>query len=476
MIWLAIFIVVGIVVFAVISWGIVAYIKPDDPTERKDSLMIMAQVFAGSAILGGLFFTWQNLVATEENISIAQEREVRDQFNKSVDQLQSSDSSVRSAAIATLEQIANESEKHHWPIMEALSAYVRQNAPVKEIQSAEENPRLADIRAILAILVRRNVGHETVNQRLDLSRTDLSGANLIDAHLPGVNFSGARLNGALLSGSNLEGGRFDEAHLEMVNLADANLNNASLSKARLDSAILDRAQLNSANMVAAFLGQANALGISADGADLSQADLTNALLSRASLRGAVLVEAILLDANLIRANLAEADMSQAQLDGAALDGAVLRGAFLSRATLDGARMPSADLRGADLRNATGLEKEQIAAAIIDDTTRLPQSISFQFGSETLLGTTWKWVCDPCSSPKVLYIKLRSDGLFGVNYNEPGAFEFDGDETWKVESSRLIIDWNSGFSVESYQITDLDPDVLRGTKSNIPGEVVLERVR
>lgn len=67
-------------------------------------------------------------------------------------------------------------------------------------------------------------------------------------------------------------------------------------------------------------------------------------LSRASLRGA---------------NLARADAS----------GAIFRGSDFHRAILDGTV-----LKGADLRDAINLTVEQLASAILDETTQLPDYI------------------------------------------------------------------------------------------------------
>lgn len=67
-----------------------------------------------------------------------------------------------------------------------------------------------------------------------------------------------------------------------------------------------------------------------------------------------------------RTNLSHANLACANLSNADLTGADLRGADLAGAILTGTI-----LRGADLRNARNLTKEQLAAAVVDDTTMLP---------------------------------------------------------------------------------------------------------
>jgi uncharacterized protein YjbI with pentapeptide repeats len=68
--------------------------------------------------------------------------------------------------------------------------------------------------------------------------------------------------------------------------------------------------------------------------------------------------------NLSRANLTGANLSHADLTGANLRGANLAGAILTGTIL----------RGADLSDVKNLTKEQIASAVVDDTTILPSNL------------------------------------------------------------------------------------------------------
>ena len=63
--------------------------------------------------------------------------------------------------------------------------------------------------------------------------------------------------------------------------------------------------------------------------------------------------------DLTRANLSHADLTGADLQAANLDGAILTGTIL---------------RGANLRDVRNLKKEQLAVAIVDDTTILPSDL------------------------------------------------------------------------------------------------------
>jgi uncharacterized protein YjbI with pentapeptide repeats len=80
------------------------------------------------------------------------------------------------------------------------------------------------------------------------------------------------------------------------------------------------------------------------------------------LHGAFLRKADLSETNLSRANCAGTDFTDANLRGSDLADADLRGAVL---------------RGADLRDTKNLTVEQLADAIIDDSTLLPSYLSHE---------------------------------------------------------------------------------------------------
>jgi uncharacterized protein YjbI with pentapeptide repeats len=65
------------------------------------------------------------------------------------------------------------------------------------------------------------------------------------------------------------------------------------------------------------------------------------------------------------------DVSNANLKGANLSGADFTEANFPGSDFTGANLSGTILRGADLTDATNLTKDQIAAAIIDERTKLP---------------------------------------------------------------------------------------------------------
>jgi hypothetical protein len=290
--------------------------------KRKDRLTLenaarqtLAQIIGGAILIAGLFFTWANLKITQEiatqNQEITREGQITDRFTKAIAQLGEQGPeklAVRLGGIYALERITKESKKDHWPIMEVLTAYVRETAPwppkppkdaqpLKGNQSPREEPSTTqehqpprpttDIQAILTVLGRRIYTYENGEAlRLHLANTDLRGASLWEAKLQGVRFWGAQLQEADLTGAQLQGAL----------LLDAGLQGALLWGAQLQGADLRRAQLQ--------------------GAILGDAQLQEAILGDAGLQGALLLDAGLQGANLRGAQLQGADLRRAQLEGA----------------------------------------------------------------------------------------------------------------------------------------------------------------
>ena len=271
-IWRGVLLVLGgLVVLGLVVWALwcippwqveqvrVRLDKPEKYEYRLATLedeyrSTLVQSIGGFFLLVGLYLTWRRIVATEKNVSVAQENvsvaltnvrvaqenvrvaeegHITDRFTKAIAQLGDKEMAIRLGGIYALERIAKDSEKDHGPIMEVLTAYVRENAPrqQEDPQKETETPP-TDIQAILTVLGRRETtGKNRVNDRLDLSYTRLVRAILPDANLTGVDLFEADLTRAWLSGANLSG-----ANLRWANLSGANLNDAILDKAKLEGA------------------------------------------------------------------------------------------------------------------------------------------------------------------------------------------------------------------------------------------------
>jgi len=234
--------------------------------ETRSSLILIIAAVAG---LFGLYLIYLRMIAIEKSIQITNEVQI-------ADQLGTYKLEVQLGGIFTLEKIASESEKDHWIIMEILTAYVRENAPVigdahdSDHQNNIENDRdsfkqkrlATNIQAILSVIGRRKWLAEEVEQNhfLNLRKTNLKYADLKGAWLIGANFRGTNLEKANLMGANLAGAFLVEANLKHANLLNANLEGADLRKANFEGTKLTGVNFQGANFTSANI----------KGADLSE--------------------------------------------------------------------------------------------------------------------------------------------------------------------------------------------------------------
>lgn len=225
---------------------------------RKNALLFLGT----AALLTGFYLTLDKLKVTLES-------QLADRLTQAVDQLRDRNLGVRLGGIYALERLAKTSENDHWPIMEILTAFVRERASVTKNPPPNGPPlRLApDLQAALDVIGRRRHAYRNgESQRLDLRGTDLRRAHLAGAKLAGAILSEVRLEEADLAGISLEEAILRAAHLEHANLTDAKMQGAVLLNTSLNGA-----RLRNADLREAFLG-----GARFDGADLLGADLTDA--------------------------------------------------------------------------------------------------------------------------------------------------------------------------------------------------------
>jgi len=359
-------------------------LEPKDHAKQEDEFRrTLAQILGGAVVLAGIYFSMENLHNTEKSLKVSQEGQITDRFTKAINQLGENGTEklpVRLGGIYALEQISESEEaanKYHWPIMEVLTAYVREKAPRKEEsappkrsppgkkQTQEKDPTPpkldADIQAILTVIGRhtRTLGRGE-RQNIDLHGTDLRGANLFNANLQGVNLYGANLQGVNLAQANLQ-----EADLRGADLQGAILTNTILTRADLFRADLSKARLWVTDLRQATLQRTDLRGASLDGADLRGADLALADLGGASLRRAVVLGRGSLEITFTKPNMKAFVLGRGDRKGEV------------GTNLSGVSFHEANLKGADLSETTGLTKEQIQSAIIDEKTQLPEDLKAQ---------------------------------------------------------------------------------------------------
>jgi uncharacterized protein YjbI with pentapeptide repeats len=286
----------------------------------------------------------KNAEAANRNAEAANQKQITERFSKAIEQLASDKPEVILGGIYTLERIARDSEPDQWTIMEVLTAFVRQNAPIieeNESQSPEDQEKFLELRisiqACLTVIAERK-HPDLENKYLDLTEVNISGFNL-----EGFNLIKANLERADLTEANLERAKLPGAYLFKADLTGANLFTADLTGAKLPGAYLI-----GANLIGAYLTVANLTKAYLEEANLTEADLTGADLTGANLTGANLIGANLTGANLIGANLTGAVLTRANLTRANLTGAYrLEPDWITKVLLT-----EADLEGAILTGAT----------------------------------------------------------------------------------------------------------------------------
>jgi hypothetical protein len=233
------------------------------------------------------------LARNREEFHLSQEGQVTERFTRAIDQLGNATLDVRLGGIYALERIAKDSPRDHGPIVEVLTAFVRERAPwppaekVPSLTPPGAQPVLiapasppkpsADIQAILTVLGRRVIDEKWPEPpRLDLSKTDLRGADLRKTHLEGADLHQAHLERAGLGRAHLEKAYLREAHLKEADLTGAHLEGADLRRARLEGADLSEARLEGAILSRAHL----------ELADLREARLEGAFIGGAHLEAA----------------------------------------------------------------------------------------------------------------------------------------------------------------------------------------------
>ncbi len=251
---------------------------------ENEARKTLAQIVGGVFLLAGIYSSVQAFRLQTQSVDLQREGQITDRYIRAVQQLGSTDAQnlpVRIGAIFALERIAHESKADYWPIMELLSAYVRNRsgphlsreqiqtlqhfAETMPIGSVEQlgnaftldkhpytvlreslkpdhgydyerswpnEPAPEDIQAAMTVIGRRQLDYEGESWR--------------PLNLRFVNLRGLELKGAHLEGADLEGANLQETDLSGACLCGANLRNVLMDSTRLNKTDLRRADLTGA--------------------------------------------------------------------------------------------------------------------------------------------------------------------------------------------------------------------------------------
>lgn len=246
--------------------GIAVFINAFYAAKRAEALDKSAEAANKSAEAAN-----KSAEAALKNAEAAQDKQITERFAKAIEQLANEKIETRLGAIYTLKRIAKDSPKDHWTIMEILTAFVRENAPLKKDEEQESPKIRTDIQAALTVIGQRNTENEEEEQRLDLSNIDIRGVNLIKANLERADFISSNLEGGLLMQARLQNAEFYNANLRSAVLSEADLRKAYLSGAKLGQANFYKANLQGSFLPGANLHLANFVEANLQGTNLSGA-------------------------------------------------------------------------------------------------------------------------------------------------------------------------------------------------------------
>lgn len=353
----------------------------------------IGQLLGGLAVLAGAGFAYFQFSAQQENArqqqenarqqlaaslrQFEQQREsaqallISNQVSKGFEMLGSDKIEVRLGGIYALEGVMNTSEQYHQPVLEALSAFVRNHTKDEKISNNDKLPS-TDIQSSLMVIGRRVFIKIREKEVVDLSdiqipkanliHTNLANASLIRANLSKANLAGADLTSANLGSANLSGANLESANLSGANLISTNLSDTNLTGANLSTTNLMNANLREAYGTGTNLSSAHLLGTHLERANLSGANLTGAGLSGANLSDAILKSADLTDAHLSDTELMVTDLLHAQRFRVGMGSPNLIRANMSGANLSGVHLSGINLSGVDLSGAVGLLQAQLDQA------------------------------------------------------------------------------------------------------------------
>jgi hypothetical protein len=179
---------------------------------ENDVRSTLLQGLAGLFLAAGLYFTAQTLrlnrQSAERTYRLERQGQISERFTRAIEHLGQKERDVRLGGIYALEGIAKDSEEYHGPIMEVLTAYVREHAPwprptdkgqgavsPEHRERDEDGAPATDVQAVIAVLGRRVLGRKGEHV-LDLRSVDLRqarfGKGADEGHFELANFAGAQ--------------------------------------------------------------------------------------------------------------------------------------------------------------------------------------------------------------------------------------------------------------------------------------------
>ncbi len=175
----------------------------------------IVQALGGAFFFVTAFFSWRNLVVT-------QEKQITERFSKAIEQLGNKNLSIRLGGIYSLERIAKDSPKDHVTVMDILSTFIQETSSLDKEQEIINR----DVQAVLYVIGQRKDSLEPKNLGFTLDFTNLRGANFFRGDFRRFGFKSSDLRNADLRQAN-----FSEADFTTAKLNESDLHGANFTKA-----------------------------------------------------------------------------------------------------------------------------------------------------------------------------------------------------------------------------------------------------
>jgi uncharacterized protein YjbI with pentapeptide repeats len=283
----------------------------------------LAQILGGIALLGGLYYTARNVLATEQSI-------LTKTFSDAVGQLSIIDKNdqpnipMRLGGIYTLSRIARLLSSDAQVVRSILTNYIQEESAhrLKYSEETHKVPSLVDIEAAISMLT-------TITPRTWFRKrhmVHLERAFLTDLNLMGRTFKGFEFHSCVLANSRLMFSACQGVIFQSCEALGCDFSNAKLHKATFNNL-----------KCSLTLCSIRAKRLHVLGCELNSSDFSDAILHRA--------------------HFSNSNLSECNFMGARLTNVVMSGCDLTDAIFDGA-----SLSGSDLRYVNGLSMEQLLAA------------------------------------------------------------------------------------------------------------------
>src|SRR5262245_55839133 len=118
----AVLLLLFLLLWKVPQWQVASIVDEKDRLATESGFrQTLVQLVGGVALLGGLYFTAQTLRTSQDTLKTTQQGQITERFTKAIEQLGDKERlMVRLGGIYALEQVAKDSDSHHWAVMEVL--------------------------------------------------------------------------------------------------------------------------------------------------------------------------------------------------------------------------------------------------------------------------------------------------------------------------------------------------------------------